>query len=218
VASCFDHKTKEQVAIKITRNTELDHKFANSESRLLNFLMENDPNDSHNVVRMIDEFMFRDHHCFVFELLYSDLFEYLKANGFLGFSTGLIRAYALQILEALVFLEEHSIIHCDLKPENILLIDDEAKKLKLVDYGSGCFRSEQAYTYVQSRFYRAPEVILRLNYSEKVDIWSFGCILAELYTGEPLFPGNNEQEQLELIMEICGIIPEVVIDKSRKKI
>ena len=58
---------------------------------------------------------------------------------------------------------------------------------------------------------------MRLEYSEKVDIWSFGCILAELYTGEPLFPGNNEQEQLELIMEICGIPPSNVIDKSRKK-
>ena len=92
----------------------------------------------------------------------------------------------------MVFLEGYQIIHCDLKPENILLVDQEATRLKLVDYGSGCFRNEQVYTYVQSRFYRAPEVILRINYSEKVDIWSFGCILAELYTGEPLFPGNNE--------------------------
>ena len=58
---------------------------------------------------------------------------------------------------------------------------------------------------------------MRIPYSEKVEIWSFGCILAELYTGEPLFPGNNEQEQLELIMEICGIPPEKMIDKSRKK-
>jgi dual specificity tyrosine-phosphorylation-regulated kinase 2/3/4 len=114
-------------------------------------------------------------------------------------------------------LEKYQIIHCDLKPENILLRDDTCETLKLVDYGSGCFRDEQVYTYVQSRFYRAPEVILRIPYSEKVDIWSFGCILAELYTGEPLFPGNNEQEQLELIMEICGIPPEQMIDKSRKK-
>lgn len=95
----------------------------------------------------------------------------------------------MQILKALVFLESHNIIHCDLKPENIMLIDKAAHSLKLVDYGSGCFRSEQVYTYVQSRFYRAPEVILRIPYSERVDIWSLGCILAELYTGEPLFPG-----------------------------
>ena len=73
------------------------------------------------------------------------------------------------------------------------------------------------YTYVQSRYYRAPEVILRIPYSEKVDIWSLGCILAELFTGEPLFPGNNEQEQLEYIMELKGIFPESMIDLSRKK-
>jgi len=108
------------------------------------------------------------------------------------------------------------LIHCDLKPENILITDKKTESLKLVDYGSGCFVSEQVYTYVQSRFYRAPEVILRLPYNEKVDIWSFGCILMELYTGEPLFPGNNEQEQLEYIMEVCGIPDKEMVQKSRK--
>jgi dual specificity tyrosine-phosphorylation-regulated kinase 2/3/4 len=94
----------------------------------------------------------------------------------------------------LVFLEKHKIIHCDLKPENILCANSVCRNLKIVDFGSGCFRDEQIYTYVQSRFYRSPEVILRIKYTEKVDIWSLGCILAELYTGEPIFPGNNEQE------------------------
>jgi len=61
------------------------------------------------------------------------------------------------------------------------------------------------YTYVQSRFYRAPEVILRIPYNTKVDLWSLGCIVAELFTGEPLFPGKNEQEMLEYMMEIIGI-------------
>jgi dual specificity tyrosine-phosphorylation-regulated kinase 2/3/4 len=86
------------VAVKITRNTEIDHKFACSESKLLNFLMEKDPKDEHNVVRLIDEFYFRDHHCFVFELLCSDLFEHLKENEFMGFSVKKIRDYAIQIL------------------------------------------------------------------------------------------------------------------------
>lgn len=73
-------------------------------------------------------------------------------------------------------------------------MDPARSLLKVVDFGSGCLVHEQVYTYVQSRYYRAPEVILRIRYSEKVDMWSLGCILAELYTGEPLFPGNNEQE------------------------
>ena len=132
----------------MTRNTEIDHKFAESESRLLNYLMTNDKDDTFNIVRLLDEFKFRDHHCFVFELLHTDLFEHLKDNGFIGFDTGKIREYAIQILETLSFLEEHSLIHCDLKPENILLVDSECRKLKLVDYGSGCFVDQQVYTYV----------------------------------------------------------------------
>lgn len=142
VVSCLDHKTGQKVAIKITRNTEIDHKFAGSESKLLNYLMTHDPTDSSNIVRLINEFYFRDHHCFVFELLCSDLFEHLKENGFIGFEVSKIRDYAVQILEALIFLEKHQIIHCDLKPENILLRDPDGEKLKLVDYGSGCFRQE----------------------------------------------------------------------------
>lgn len=73
------------------------------------------------------------------------------------------------------------------------------------------------YTYVQSRFYRSPEVVLRIPYTTKVDIWSLGCIIAELYTGEPLFPGNNEQELLEYMMEVKGIPSETLIERSRKK-
>ena len=84
VVEAYDYKSRNRVAIKITRNTEIDHKFAKSESRLLNYLMENDPLDEHNIVRMIDEFQYKDHHCFVFELLKTDLFEYLKEKQFVG--------------------------------------------------------------------------------------------------------------------------------------
>lgn len=219
VVQCRDRKSssEETFAVKITRNTEMDHKFAHKEAQYLRYIMQEDPHDKYNIVRMLDQCTFREHHCFVFELLHTDLFEHLKATGFVGFSTDKIRDYAVQILKGLVFLEKHKIIHCDLKPENILCADAVCRSLKIVDFGSGCFRDEQIYTYVQSRFYRSPEVILRIKYTEKVDIWSLGCILAELYTGEPLFPGNNEQEQLELIMELSGMPPETMIDKSRKK-
>lgn len=88
VIAARDHKLLSQgidriVAIKLTRNTELDRKFAQSEAKLLKYLMVNDSEDEHNIVRLFDEFVFREHHCFVFELLpKGDLFEQLKANGF----------------------------------------------------------------------------------------------------------------------------------------
>jgi dual specificity tyrosine-phosphorylation-regulated kinase 2/3/4 len=66
--------------------------------------------------------------------------------------------------------------------------------IKVIDYGSACMWNERIYTYIQSRFYRAPEVILGIPFTAAIDMWSFGCILAELYTGYPLFPGESEQD------------------------
>lgn len=73
------------------------------------------------------------------------------------------------------------------------------------------------YTYIQSRFYRSPEVILGLNYHMAIDMWSLGCILAELYTGYPIFPGENEQEQLACIMEVLGVPDKEIIARSSRK-
>lgn len=73
------------------------------------------------------------------------------------------------------------------------------------------------YTYIQSRFYRSPEVILGMNYHMAIDMWSLGCIMAELYTGFPIFPGENEQEQLACIMEVLGVPDKDFINRSSRK-
>jgi len=97
VVQCRDHKQKDKpiLALKITRNTEMDHKFAHKEAQYLSYIMQEDPHDKHNIVRMLDQCYFREHQCFVFELLHTDLFEHLKATGFVGFSTDKIRDYSL---------------------------------------------------------------------------------------------------------------------------
>lgn len=110
-------------------------------------------------------------------------------------------------MQSLVFLREHSIIHCDLKPENILLKKPNKSGIKLIDFGSSCFSEEKIYTYIQSRFYRAPEIMLAIPYTSAIDMWSFGCILAELATGFPIFPGECEPEQMSLIIELIGMPP-----------
>lgn len=73
------------------------------------------------------------------------------------------------------------------------------------------------YTYIQSRFYRAPEVILGIAYGTPIDMWSLGCIIAELYTGIPIFPGESEQDQLACIMEIIGVPPRYLIEQSSRR-
>lgn len=121
------------------------------------------------------------------------------------------------MLSSLIILKQKKVIHCDLKPENILLRHPLHAEIKVIDFGSSCFESEKVYTYIQSRFYRSPEVILGMTYGLPIDMWSVGCILAELYTGVPIFPGENEQEQLACIMEVFGPPEKHLIEKSTRK-
>lgn len=111
-----------------------------------------------------------------------------------------------------MLLRRHGVIHCDLKPENVLLSRCSSSAIRVIDFGSSCYEDQKVYTYIQSRFYRSPEVILGMSYGLPIDMWSVGCILAELLTGFPLFPGEDEQEQLGCIMEVFGPPDRRLID------
>lgn len=216
VVKAYDYKNKLHTAIKVIRNKKRFHQQAQVEVRLLEHLRKHDPDDAYNCIRMNGYFHFRGHLCITFELLSLNLYDFIKQNKFAGFTLGLIRRFAIQILNALKFLHHHRIVHCDLKPENILLKTPNKSGIKVIDFGSSCFDSQSMYTYIQSRFYRSPEVILGLGYSMPIDMWSLGCILAELHTGYPLFPGENEVEQLLAIMEIQGLPPRRMVEESKR--
>lgn len=216
VVKTYDFKTNGSVALKMVRNKKRFHHQALVEVKILEHIRERDAESTSNVVHMCDYFYFRNHLCITFELLSINLYEFIKNNNFQGVSLGLIRRFAIQLLAALRFLRKQHIIHCDLKPENVLLKTPTKSGIKVIDFGSSCFEDERVYTYIQSRFYRSPEVILGVPYDTAIDMWSFGCILAELYTGYPLFPGENEVEQLACIMEICGLPPSKTLDNATR--
>jgi dual specificity tyrosine-phosphorylation-regulated kinase 2/3/4 len=169
------------------------------------------------MVSFTQSFYFRGHLCISTELLDMNLYEFIKSNAFRGFSLKIVRRFTKQLLSSLVLLKQHKVIHCDLKPENVLLAHPLHSEIKVIDFGSSCFEHEKVYTYIQSRFYRSPEVILGMTYGLPIDMWSLGCILAELYTGVPIFPGENEQEQLACIMEVFGPPEKHLIEKSSRK-
>lgn len=217
VIRALDHKTNQHIAIKIIRNKKRFHHQALTEVRILDHLRKEDRDGSHNVIHMLEFFYFRNHLCISFELMNLNLYELIKKNNYQGFSLSLIRRFAHSLVQCLRLLHKQNIIHCDLKPENVLLKQRGSSSIKVIDFGSSCYAHQRVYTYIQSRFYRSPEVILGLPYGTAIDMWSLGCILAELYTGYPLFPGENEVEQLACIMEVLGVPPESVIKNASRQ-
>ena len=215
VLQAYDHKEHISVALKIIRNEARFHTQAKEEIKILTKLLENDPDDKFNVVHMYENFMFRNHPCIVFELLSLNLFELMKKNSFKGFSLSLIRRFAFSIVKCLYALSKYDIIHCDLKPENILLKQQHRSGIKVIDFGSSCFSNKRVHTYIQSRYYRSPEVILCGKYGPAIDMWSLGCILSELFSGRPLLDGENEGDQLACMIGLINTPPPSFLNKCK---
>jgi dual specificity tyrosine-phosphorylation-regulated kinase 2/3/4 len=212
VVKALDAKENQYVALKI-----VDKKSnAGNEVEILQFIKAADKSGLFGVVDFLTSFTFREHTVIVFEVLSINLYDFLKDSHFEGVSPNLIRRIASQLLQTLSFLHKHQIIHCDLKPENVLFKELNRSLIKLADFGTSCFQGRNVFTYIQSRYYRAPEVILGLSYTTAIDIWSLGCILAELYAGVPIFPGESEQDQLHCIMEYCGAPGHDILLQSHK--
>ncbi|XP_054169030.1 dual specificity tyrosine-phosphorylation-regulated kinase 2-like [Oppia nitens] len=216
VIKAYDHKLQLYVALKMVRNEKRFHRQAQEEIRILDHMRKQDKDNSMNIIHMFENFTFRNHMCITFELLSVNLYELIKKNKFQGFSIQLVRRFAYSILRCLEALYNNKIIHCDLKPENVLLKQQGRSGIKVIDFGSSCFENQRVYTYIQSRFYRAPEVILGAKYGMPIDMWSLGCILAELATGYPLLPGEDEFDQLACIIELLGMPPQKLLDQSKR--
>ena len=213
VVKALDMMLNMYVALKI-----IDKKSnVGEEIQILQYLKEKNDKGLYGVVDYMGSFTFREHQIIVFEVLCINLYDFLKQSNFEGVNLSLIRRIASQILQTLNFIHRNNVIHCDLKPENVLFKELNRSVVKLVDFGTSCFIGRHIFTYIQSRYYRAPEIILGLKYTSAIDIWSLGCILAELYRGLPIFAGENEQDQLFAIMEFLGPPPPDLLIQSPKK-
>jgi len=216
VLKVYDHKTKQYAAIKIVKNGKRFLQQAKKEVIILEHLLKEDPDNSKNMVHILNKFVFRGHACIVFELLSINIYDLIKKNKFVGFTVKLVRNFAHSILIALNMLHKNRIVHADLKPENILLKQAGKSGIKVIDFGASSFEGSTLYTYIQSRFYRAPEVILGSGYGSPIDMWSFGCIVAELLLGYPILPGEDEDDQIALTIELLGMPPESLVQRSRR--
>jgi dual specificity tyrosine-phosphorylation-regulated kinase 2/3/4 len=217
VLKVHDFKKNSFCALKIIRNKKRFHQQATVEIRILDHLRSRDPEDRSCTVHMLNYFKFRSHTIITFDMHSMNLYELAKLNKYQPFAPALIKRFTAQILVAMSFMWREQIVHCDLKPENILLRYENKTSIKIIDFGSSCFETERIFTYIQSRFYRAPEIILGLSYGRPIDLWSLGCIVCEMQMGYPIFPGESEKEQLLCIMEVLGVPPSRLVDRSPRK-
>ncbi|CAL5368012.1 unnamed protein product [Camellia sinensis] len=218
VAKCWVAETKSFVAVKIIKNQPAYYQQALVEVSILTTLNRKfDPEDKHHIVRIYDYFVHQRHLCIAFELLDTNLYELIKINHFRGLSLSIVQLFSKQILDGLSLMKDAGIIHCDLKPENILLCTSvKPAEIKIIDFGSACMEDRTVYSYIQSRYYRSPEVLLGYQYTTAIDMWSFGCIVAELFLGLPLFPGASEFDLLGRMIKILGGQPPDYVLKEAK--
>ncbi|CAJ0864041.1 4954_t:CDS:10 [Entrophospora sp. SA101] len=167
-----------------------------------------------NIVKLLDVIHTENKLMLVFEFMHQDLKKYMDTNGINGALDPLtIKRFMYQMLLGIDFCHDNRVLHRDLKPQN-LLIKDNGNLLKLADFGLARAFGIPVTTFsneVVTLWYRSPDVLLgSRTYSTSIDIWSAGCIMAEMYTGRPLFPGTTNDDQLVKIFKTMGTPPESI--------
>ncbi|KAL5552768.1 hypothetical protein UlMin_040169 [Ulmus minor] len=240
VLECLDRETKEKVAIKVVRSLKKYREAAMIEIEVLQLLQRHDANS--RCVQIRNWFDYRNHICIVFEMLGPSLYDLLRKNMYSPFPVDLVRELGRQLLECVAFMHDLRLIHTDLKPENILFVSPEYVKvpdckstsrspreevfykrlpkssaIKVIDFGSTAFDHQTLNYIVSTRHYRAPEVILGLGWYYPCDIWSVGCILVELCSGEALFQTHENLEHLAMMERVLGPIPEHMLKTAEHR-
>ncbi|XP_051145519.1 mitogen-activated protein kinase 12-like [Andrographis paniculata] len=223
VAAAVDTHTGEKVAIKKIKDI-FEHVSEATrilrEIKLLRLLRHPDIVEIKHIMLPPCRREFKDIYV-VFELMETDLHHVIRTNDDL--TPGHHQFFLYQLLRALKYIHSANVFHRDLKPKNILANAD--CKLKICDFGLarasfGDSPSAVFWTdYVATRWYRAPELCgsFFTKYTPAIDVWSIGCIFAEMVTGKPLFPGKNVIHQLELITDLLGTPSAETISKIRNE-
>lgn len=192
-----DEQTSRPVAIKIP----MDVACTGQEERMLRRIQES---GVEHVVRCLRSFTWNHRTCLVFEKLQGTVFHAIQKSSRRGklLPHALIRVWLAQLLRAVAGLHRLRVIHRDIKPENLLV--DSTGHLQVSDFGSAADCAQAWDPYVQSRVYRAPEVLDGAPYTTAIDVWSVGCVACELRTGEPIFPGTSIEDQRARIACLVG--------------
>ena len=214
VYKCKNKETGKFVAIKKFKETEdeLVQKTMKRELKMLQQLKHE------NIVEFQESFTSKGNLFLVFEYCEKNLLEVLEESPD-GLSPKLIKSFIYQMCKAISYMHKNNMIHRDIKPENLLI--DENLNLKLCDFGfarkvklnKNNNNINEMTDYVATRWYRSPELLLSGGiYGPDVDYWAVGCIMGELADGNPMFPGENETDQINCIIKVLGNLPDELVD------
>ncbi len=210
VINARDIKFDSYVAIKIIRNDKMYTESAIKEFDLLLFIKINGGSKC-NIVDAKKHFKWKDHLCIVYELLSNDLYSAICRNK-KGIPLQVVRLYANDLLHALSYLKlpEINIIRTDIKPENVMLVNKSSinSRIKLVDFCLAIGKNDRKPDVVQTRFYRAPEVLLGCSYAHAIDMWCLACMLVELYIG---LHCTNQHNSLFLFYKMDLVIGKLIL-------
>lgn len=206
VVEAWDRRYSKRVAIKITKSNHTNS--ANAECSILADITKKDENDEHHLNRYISWFTSSagEHMCIVMPNYHRSLLQHIERHGVLSTNQNL--QIIEQIADGVNYLHTTvGLIHTDLKPDNIVFEHGRSIDIRIVDFGTGIYYDPdkpRAYP-ICTRHYRPPEVILGEVWSFAVDIWSIGCIIAEMFTGKMLFPIRSDKAHIAYIREILGV-------------
>ena len=201
-------------ALKVAKSPPRYRIQAEYEVRILRLLHDHaDESELELIPTLVAHFEFKNHLCMAMDLCSVDLYTVLKTRNFVGFPLPQVQVIARQLLNTLVLLERAQVVHNDIKPENIVITMTD-HRMKLIDYGSARTLDQECTYYIQSRYYRAPEVVLGIPHGTAIDMWSLGCVLFEVFAGCPLFAGQSEVQLLDIIVGMIGQFPEKVAKRS----
>nr|XP_039264793.1 homeodomain-interacting protein kinase 4-like [Styela clava] len=221
VFKCKHVSSGRLVAIKELVRDKFREQVLLNEVDILKKLTRNGIQENNFIMQTLDIIEEPSRTCLVFELLDKSLYQLMKERKFLPLPFYDIRIIAYQLFSALQRLFELNLLHTDIKPENIMLVDHRKWpfRVKIIDFGSASrLSTARIYhaPYIQSRFYRSPEILIGSSFSEAIDMWSVGCVLAEICIGHPLYPGTSEYDQIRYIEDMQGDFPCNILKNGRK--
>lgn len=217
VVDCRDLSSKTQVCVKVINNQKETLDQGLDEIKIIKLLQKNwNDLDTKHIVKMLDFFYHREHLFIINELLGENLFMIMSSGEHASLLLlDNLKRMTYQVLVALEYIHSLSLIHADIKPENILVTRSVRKlsrplqlDFKLCDFGSSCFTTDEPTTYLQSKAYRAPEVLVGGRYDTKIDMWSLGCVILEILNGDVVFLSESVEEALLKIQNVLGELPK----------